>query len=60
MSDSEIIAYFDNNLEQIFSSETNRMVSFLNNCIKEPGVRQALIDWPEEVKLAVVKKYFSI
>ena len=60
MLDKDLVDFFDNNLEEIFLSNTGTLMEFMNEFITDKRVKDALRQWPDDVKLKVVERFKAI
>ena len=56
-SREELIEFFDKNIKKIFEEETNQHLDFILEIKNEAILRSAFKEWPQEIKLEIVKKY---
>ena len=57
MEDPQLISYFNNNITEIFRSKTSKEIDFIALCIEDERIQDLIKDWPEDIKIRIVKKY---
>tara|TARA_Y100001968_G_scaffold289898_1_gene293253 strand:+ start:516 stop:698 length:183 start_codon:yes stop_codon:yes gene_type:complete len=59
MNKTEMIDFFDNNYKDILMDKTNSDIQFISNVINEDKVTKAIKQWPNEIKVLIVKRYLT-
>ena len=59
MENKEIINYFNSNYLVIFNHKSNNLISFINECSDNNRLTKIMTEWPDEIKILIVKAYLS-
>ena len=59
MNRNELLDFFDTHLDQIFAHKGNNLIGFIGEVVKEKGVKELLIKWPDEIKIKVTQKFLE-
>ncbi len=59
MNDEDLIDYFNQNLESIFTSDNfDQKLEFISFCIEDKRIQDLIKTWPNDIKIKIVQKYF--
>ncbi len=59
MNKQEKLIYFQENIVQIFNSNDNKSLNFINEFITDHEIQNSINKWPESIKLKLVDKYIE-
>ncbi len=59
MSDKEKIIFFDQNIKEIFSHQSNYLVDFISSVDDMNDLTEILTKWPDNLKIIVVTDYIN-
>ena len=59
MNNDEKLHYFEGHLQEIWTSKSNSLVGFLEECLKEKELKSAFQSWPDEIKIKIVERYLE-
>ena len=59
MNKQEKIEYFNTHIEELFDNRNQSLTSFISECLNYTEAKEILIEWPSDIKIRVVERYFK-